>query len=421
MYLVDRCQYVRAGSTTSTLAEIVCGVQQEENRSSYRFSSCCTLPTYCHWSRIMVFVHICMLTIRRYMDWILSTVCITTVSERHLWLHWWCCCMDAFKQAAAEYNEDRDDLVYDQSPFSLTTSVNLRVGSDYVEPASVVHDLGIYIDLDVFMRSHIAKTVSACFAVLCQLHSICQSLSRSVLQLLMSSLVLSWLNYSNTTLAGIPLYLLQQLQSVQNSAARLMFSSLRYDQLTTSLRFSANCTGWEHQRGFSPSLLFSCTSVCTGQHRHISLMSSSTQLISGPGDAFVLPPHCRWMSLVHGCPPLAIGPSLTLLPVLGAVCRNMSCLHPLCLIPSSTQGFPLQAYLPMTFTATFVVPAQWQLSFSDTLIILFYLLFYFTWLTLLQPDYFGWHWPILFWSLAAKMTPSPTIIVNNNDNIIVSR
>jgi len=34
------------------------------------------------------------------------------------------------------------------------------------------------------------------------------------------------------SLAGIPQYLLQQLQSVVNSAARLVFSLLRYDHVT---------------------------------------------------------------------------------------------------------------------------------------------------------------------------------------------
>ena len=43
-----------------------------------------------------------------------------------------------------------------------------RVGTDEVVTVSVVRerDLGIYIDYDVSMWSHVAKTVSACFAVL---------------------------------------------------------------------------------------------------------------------------------------------------------------------------------------------------------------------------------------------------------------
>jgi len=68
---------------------------------------------------------------------------------------------------------------------------------------------------------------------------------------------------------------LQSLSSPRDSC------SLRQGT-TTSLRSSSNCTGWEHRRGFSSSLLFLCTSVCTGQHHRISPMSSSTRLISRP-------------------------------------------------------------------------------------------------------------------------------------------
>jgi len=39
----------------------------------------------------------------------------------------------------------------------------LRVGTDEVIPTSVVRDLGIYIDSGVSMRSHVTRTVSACF------------------------------------------------------------------------------------------------------------------------------------------------------------------------------------------------------------------------------------------------------------------
>jgi len=86
------------------------------------------------------------------------------------------------------------------------------------------------------MRSHVAKTVSACFAVLRQLRSVRRSVPRSVFQSLVTSLVLTRLDYGNATLAGIPLYQLKRLQSVMNSAARLVFSSSRYDRITPLLR-----------------------------------------------------------------------------------------------------------------------------------------------------------------------------------------
>ena len=113
---------------------------------------------------------------------------------------------------------------------------SLRVGTDEVAPASAVRDLGIYIDADVSMRSHVTKTVCACFAVLRQLRSIRRSVPRSVLHSLVSSLVLSRLDYGNSVLAGIPSYLVRRLQAVLNAAARLVFSSSKFDHITPLLR-----------------------------------------------------------------------------------------------------------------------------------------------------------------------------------------
>jgi len=46
-----------------------------------------------------------------------------------------------------------------------------------------------------------------------------------------TTLVLTRLDYGNANIASIPPYLLKRLQSVMNSAARLVFSSSRYDHI----------------------------------------------------------------------------------------------------------------------------------------------------------------------------------------------
>jgi hypothetical protein len=112
----------------------------------------------------------------------------------------------------------------------------LRVGSDQVTPSVVVRDLGILLDADVSMKSHVMRTVSTCFFVLRQLRSIRRSVPRPVLQSLVVSLVLSRLDYGNATLVGISQYLLQRLQSVMNAAARLIYSSSRSSHITPLLR-----------------------------------------------------------------------------------------------------------------------------------------------------------------------------------------
>ena len=82
--------------------------------------------------------------------------------------------------------------------------------------------LGIYLDSDLMMRTHIAKTVSSCFAVLRQLRSIRRSVSDPVLQSLFVALVMTKLDGS-ATLAGLPAVQLDRLQSVLNAAARLIY------------------------------------------------------------------------------------------------------------------------------------------------------------------------------------------------------
>jgi len=60
--------------------------------------------------------------------------------------------------------------------------------------------------------------------------------SRPVVQSLVTSLVLSRLDYGNGTLAGIPQHLLRRLQSVMNAADPPVYSSSRFDHITPLLR-----------------------------------------------------------------------------------------------------------------------------------------------------------------------------------------
>jgi hypothetical protein len=78
------------------------------------------------------------------------------------------------------------------------------IGSTSVLPVSSVRDLGIYIDSDLVMRTHVCKTVSSCFAALRQLRSIRRLVSTSVFQSLVTVLALSRLDYGHGTLVGLP-------------------------------------------------------------------------------------------------------------------------------------------------------------------------------------------------------------------------
>jgi len=68
-----------------------------------------------------------------------------------------------------------------------------------------------------------------------QLRIIRYLVSASVFQSLVTALVLCHLDYGNSTLVGVPVYLQRRLQSVQNAAARLIFRLRRSDHITDAL------------------------------------------------------------------------------------------------------------------------------------------------------------------------------------------
>ena len=120
--------------------------------------------------------------------------------------------------------------------------------------------------------SHFLSTVGRC-PLPRQLRIIRRPVPRSVLQSPVTSLVLTRLNYGNSTLAGIPLYLLKRLQSVMNSAARLVLALSRYDHVAPLLRQ----LHWLMARSESISSSLSLfTSVSTDQHLRTLPMNSAS-------------------------------------------------------------------------------------------------------------------------------------------------
>jgi hypothetical protein len=104
-----------------------------------------------------------------------------------------------------------------------------------VVPVSSVRDLGIFLDADLVMRSHVQRTVSRCFASLRQLRQIRRLLPTATFHSLVVALVHSRLDYGNSVLVGIPTYLVSRLQSVLNAAVRLIYNLRHSEHITDAL------------------------------------------------------------------------------------------------------------------------------------------------------------------------------------------
>ena len=109
-------------------------------------------------------------------------------------------------------------------------------GDDRVKPVLTARDLGVFVDSQFSMRSHITHVSASCFSAMRQIRSIRSSLPPSALEMLVTSLVHSRLDYCNVLFAGLPSCDMRRLQSVLNSAIRLVTGARKFDHVTSLLR-----------------------------------------------------------------------------------------------------------------------------------------------------------------------------------------
>ena len=131
-----------------------------------------------------------------------------------------------------------------------------------------VYNLGIWLDSDCSMTTHINKTTSSCYATLMKIRNTGAPLSLDVRKLLITSFILSQIDYGNSTL---PAYRLEQLQRVINAAAKIINNKRKHDHVTPllhDLHWLGICQRIDYISslvfksllGHAPSyLLFTCT------------------------------------------------------------------------------------------------------------------------------------------------------------------
>ena len=124
---------------------------------------------------------------------------------------------------------------------SYSADVNLHVANVTIQPVSVVRYLGVWLDSELTMKTHINKIVSSCFYQLHRLKEVRRIIDQKTAANLVTSLVLTRLDYCNAVYAGLPKSTTSFLQRVQNAADSFLGAS----HATTSLRYGTACTGFQ--------------------------------------------------------------------------------------------------------------------------------------------------------------------------------
>jgi hypothetical protein len=112
----------------------------------------------------------------------------------------------------------------------------VQLGSNTIEPANKVRDLGVHFDCELNMKELMSRTVRMCIYHLRRLRTVCSQLGQDVTARLVSAFVLSRLDYYNTVLASLPAVTLAPLQRVLNVAARLILGQKPRSHIHHALR-----------------------------------------------------------------------------------------------------------------------------------------------------------------------------------------
>ena len=145
----------------------------------------------------------------------------------------------------------------------MVPTASVCVGDVLVSPVTAVQDLGVYINTDITMRTHVTSIVLARFSALRQIRSVRHSLPQHALLTWVHALVITKLDHCNSVLAGTAGYLQNRLQSVLlNAAARLIFSH-RVSEHTTPLLRDFIGYPYRSESSFSSVFCHMCVGTAT--------------------------------------------------------------------------------------------------------------------------------------------------------------
>ncbi len=109
------------------------------------------------------------------------------------------------------------------------------IGESYISSVPATTNLGAGFDSDMTMKHHVNKLCSNGYYHLRNISRIKQCLTKDALEKLIHALISSRIDYCNCLLIGVSDYVLQKVQCLQNSAARLLSGSRKFDHITPVL------------------------------------------------------------------------------------------------------------------------------------------------------------------------------------------
>ena len=134
-------------------------------------------------------------------------------------------------------NNDKAEflMVGTQYQLSVAGDLGITTGQDLIKSCSVVWNLGVMFDCNLKSMTHVNKLVSTSYVTMRNITKIWHSLDQDTLKTLCHALVMSKIDYCNSTLLGMANYNLVKLQWVQNMLCRIVTATRKYDKISDQM------------------------------------------------------------------------------------------------------------------------------------------------------------------------------------------
>ena len=130
-------------------------------------------------------------------------------------------------------NDDKTEMLAIGSKYRTIPKLpDLNVGSTAFTPSEHVRNLGVIMDTKFTMEPHKTKIMQIAFLKIRQISYYRKFLTPSAAKTLIHAYITSRLNYCNGLLHDLPTNLVTKLQSILNTAARLVTKTQKYEHIT---------------------------------------------------------------------------------------------------------------------------------------------------------------------------------------------
>ena len=159
-------------------------------------------------------------------------------------------------------NDDKTEALLFPFSSSLKPSTvplpdSITLGSHNSPVSDSARNCGFILDSELSMKKHIIKICQTAYFELKRISSIRRFLTEDATKTLVTSYILSRLDYCNCLLVGTPNSVIQPLQKIQSFAAKPVLLAPRHHHSTPLLEKN-NCTGFPFQNVLSRLYVFQC-------------------------------------------------------------------------------------------------------------------------------------------------------------------